>query len=42
MRELDCGESGSTLRFFIRLALDGRGPVRFVGHGRPMQRPLTV
>ena len=42
LRELDCGESGSTLRFFIPLALDGRGPVRFVGHGRLMQRPLTV
>lgn len=24
LRELDCGESGSTLRFFIPLALDGR------------------
>ena len=42
MRVLDCGESGSTLRFFIPLALDGRGPVRFVGHGRLMQRPLDV
>ena len=42
LRELDCGESGSTLRFFIPLALDGRGLVRFVGHGRLMQRPLTV
>ena len=42
LRELDCGESGSTLRFFIPLALDGRGPVRFIGHGRLMQRPLTV
>ena len=42
LRELDCGESGSTLRFFIPLALDGCGPVRFVGHGRLMQRPLTV
>lgn len=41
-RVLDCGESGSTLRFFIPLALDGRGPVRFVGHGRLMQRPLDV
>ena len=41
-RELDCGESGSTLRFFIPLALDGRGPVRLIGHGRLMQRPLTV
>jgi len=42
LRTLDCGESGSTLRFFIPLALDGRGPVRFIGHGRLMQRPLTV
>ena len=42
LRELDCGESGSTLRFLIPLALDGRGPVRFVGRGRLMQRPLTV
>ena len=42
MRVLDCRESGSTLRFFIPLALDGRGPVRFVGHGRLMQRPLDV
>ena len=41
-RVLDCGESGSTLRFFIPLALDGRGPVRFVGHGRLMQRPLSI
>ena len=42
LRTLDCGESGSTLRFIIPLALDGRGPVRFVGHGRLMQRPLSV
>ena len=41
-RVLDCGESGSTLRFFIPLALDGRGPVTFIGHGRLMQRPLEV
>ncbi|MBE5798649.1 MAG: 3-phosphoshikimate 1-carboxyvinyltransferase [Clostridiales bacterium] len=41
-RTLDCGESGSTLRFFIPLALDGCGPVRFVGHGRLMQRPLDI
>lgn len=41
-RVLDCGESGSTLRFFIPLALDGRGAVRFVGHGRLMQRPLDL
>ncbi len=41
-RVLDCGESGSTLRFFIPLALDGRGSVRFVGHGRLMHRPLDL
>ncbi|MBQ4264353.1 MAG: 3-phosphoshikimate 1-carboxyvinyltransferase [Clostridia bacterium] len=41
-RTLDCGESGSTLRFFIPLALDGRGPVTFIGHGRLMQRPLDI
>lgn len=41
-RVLDCGESGSTLRFFIPLALDGRGPVTFIGHGRLMQRPLDI
>lgn len=42
MRTLDCGESGSTLRFFIPLALDGGSPVRFIGHGRLMQRPLDI
>ena len=41
-RTLDCGESGSTLRFFIPLALDGKGPVTFIGHGRLMQRPLDI
>ena len=41
-RFLDCGESGSTLRFMIPLALDGKGPVTFTGHGRLMQRPLSV
>lgn len=39
MITLDCGESGSTLRFIMPLAL-GRGvPVKFVGHGRLMKRP---
>lgn len=42
VREADCGESGSTLRFFMPLALDGRGPVRFIGHGRLMERPQEV
>jgi len=41
-RMLDCGESGSTLRFFIPLALDGRGEVTFIGHGRLMARPMSV
>ncbi|MCC8122456.1 MAG: 3-phosphoshikimate 1-carboxyvinyltransferase [Oscillospiraceae bacterium] len=36
---LDCGESGSTLRFFIPLALALRGGGVFVGHGRLMERP---
>ena len=42
LRTLDCGESGSTLRFFVPLALDGRGTVRLIGHGRLMQRPMDV
>lgn len=37
---LDCGESGSTLRFLIPLALALRGGGRFTGHGRLMERPL--
>lgn len=42
VREADCGESGSTLRFFMPLALDGRGAVRFTGQGRLMERPQEV
>ena len=37
--ELDCGESGSTLRFLIPVALALRGGGRFTGHGRLMERP---
>ena len=37
---LDCGESGSTLRFLIPLALVLRGGAKFVGHGRLMERPM--
>ena len=37
---LDCGESGSTLRFLIPLSLIMRGGAKFVGHGRLMERPL--
>jgi 3-phosphoshikimate 1-carboxyvinyltransferase len=39
---IDCGESGSTLRFLLPLAgLDGRERV-FTGRGRLMQRPLDI
>ena len=36
---LDCGESGSTLRFLIPIALALRGGGRFTGRGRLMDRP---
>ena len=36
---LDCGESGSTLRFLIPIALVLRGGGVFTGHGRLMERP---
>lgn len=35
----DCGESGSTLRFLIPIALAVRGGGRFTGRGRLMERP---
>ncbi len=38
---LDCGESGSTLRFLIPIALAVAGGGVFTGHGRLMQRPQT-
>lgn len=37
---MDCGESGSTLRFFIPIALALAEGAEFEGHGRLMQRPL--
>ncbi len=37
---LDCGESGSTLRFFIPIAMTMCDTVQFTGHGRLMERPL--
>ncbi len=37
---IDCGESGSTLRFLIPLAWDSGTPVRFTGRGRLLSRPL--
>ena len=38
-RTVECGESGSTLRFLIPLALDGVESY-FTGRGRLMERPL--
>ena len=36
---LDCGESGSTLRFLIPVSLALRGEARFTGQGRLLERP---
>lgn len=39
---LDCGESGTTLRFIVPIcaALGRREETRFTGHGRLLQRPM--
>lgn len=37
---LDCGESGSTLRFLIPTALVLCGGAHFLGHGRLLSRPM--
>ncbi len=39
---LNCNESGSTLRFFIPLALVDGVKTKFIGKGRLMSRPMTV
>lgn len=39
---LDCGESGSTLRFLIPLAALGEQRVTLTGRGRLLQRPLDI
>ncbi len=39
---LDCGESGSTLRFLIPIAGVGNINAKFVGHGRLPERPIGV
>ncbi len=39
---LDCGESGSTLRFLIPIAAAGGVRTTFVGHGKLPQRPISV
>lgn len=41
-RVLDCRESGSTLRFFIPLALLGEKKTLFTGSERLMERPLDI
>lgn len=40
--ELDCGESGSTLRFLIPIAAAGGISSRYTGHGKLPQRPIGV
>ncbi|MBQ5841338.1 MAG: 3-phosphoshikimate 1-carboxyvinyltransferase, partial [Clostridia bacterium] len=39
---IDCGESGSTLRFLLPLCMLANVPVTLTGHGRLFQRPLSV
>ncbi len=39
---LDCGESGSTLRFLIPVAAAGGMEAAFVGHGKLPERPIGV
>ncbi|WP_225744600.1 3-phosphoshikimate 1-carboxyvinyltransferase [Marinilactibacillus sp. Marseille-P9653] len=41
-QEIDCNESGSTLRFFVPLATLFEGPTHFVGRGKLGQRPLDT
>lgn len=38
----NCRESGSTLRFFIPVAMVGEGVSHFKGYGRLMERPMQV
>ncbi|MBR4081765.1 MAG: 3-phosphoshikimate 1-carboxyvinyltransferase [Clostridia bacterium] len=39
---MDCGESGSTLRFFVPIAMAMKGGGVFRMHGRLSQRPMDV
>lgn len=39
---LDCGESGSTLRFLIPVAGSGNVRAKFIGHGRLPERPIGI
>lgn len=38
----DCGESGSTLRFFVPLGASLNAPFTFTGHGKLVSRPLQA
>ncbi|WP_208560707.1 3-phosphoshikimate 1-carboxyvinyltransferase [Marinilactibacillus kalidii] len=40
--EIDCNESGSTLRFLVPLATLFEGPTHFTGRGKLGQRPLDT
>lgn len=40
--ELDCCESGSTLRFFIPVAASGAVSARFIGQGKLPERPIGI
>lgn len=39
---LDCGESGSTLRFMIPVVGAGNVKAKFIGHGRLPERPIGI
>jgi 3-phosphoshikimate 1-carboxyvinyltransferase len=39
---IDCGESGTTLRFLLAVAALGTAPIRFVGSGRLPHRPVRA
>ncbi len=40
--EIDCGESGSTLRFLVPVAAALGVNATFIGHGRLIERPLSA
>jgi 3-phosphoshikimate 1-carboxyvinyltransferase len=42
VRVVDCGESGSTLRFLMPLAALDERPALFKGRGRLLERPLDI
>ena len=39
---LDCGESGSTLRFLVPICSMGGTSVEFIGHGKLPERPIGI